>query len=379
MLVDHIHFYVQNAIKIRDLLIEKMGLNPVHQIVNEHTHSEILSYNNSIFLLISSAINITSPVYHYLNHFASGVADVGFEVKSIDAIIKKLSSLENQILNYPHTYIFPQGKLKIAKIRGWDSLEHTLIENNTKIPFCYLLPHLKPQNHSKLTNIDSYQQNPLQLSTNNNHYLNSIDHVVLNVAKSKLTQAVEFYRRIFGFQIWQQFNIKTDKSGLSSKALIAPDNNFYFNINKPTSANSQIQDFLDFNGGSGIQHIALKSTNIIKTVAQMRSRGLDFLPMSNSYYTQLKKDGRNGIIPDLTISEWQEIEKQQILVDFHQENSESLLMQIFTKPIFDQPTFFFELIERRQQAEGFGEGNFQALFELIEKQQIPKSNITKIL
>ena len=370
MLLDHIHFYVQNATKTRDCLIEKMGFQPVIQIINDHTHTEIVTHNNSIFLLISSAVNITSPVYNYLNHFASGVADVAFEVKNIDAIIKKLSSLKNQILNYPHTYIFPQGKLKIAKIRGWNSLEHTLIVNDSNIPFAYLIVNL--QINSKSLNIEDNLHSQQQLTTNNNYDLTSIDHVVLNVSKGKLTEVVEFYQKIFGFQLWQKFKIKTDKSGLASQVLISPNNNFYFNINEPTSYNSQIQEFIDFNGGSGIQHIALHTTNIINTVTQMRRNGLEFLPISNLYYSQLKKHGRNGVIPDLIRSQWQEIEKQQILIDCDQDIPESLLMQVFTKPIFNQPTFFFELIERRKQAQGFGEANFQALFELIEKQQIAR-------
>lgn len=367
MLINHLHFYVENATKTRDWFIQKMGFKSVDKIINEHTHTEIINFNNSIFLLISSAVNSTSPVYSYLNNFTSGVADVAFQVNNIDFIVKKLSTFKNHILNYPDTYFFPEGKLKIAKIKGFNSLEHTLIENNTNIPFCYLLPQLKTNFDSNLNNRDDYKYNQSR-SSNENNSIQSFDHVVLNVARGKITEAVEFYCQLFGFKIWQQFNIKTDTSGLYSQALIAPNNNFYFNINEPTSDNSQIQEFIDFNGGSGIQHIALKSINILDTVAEMRRRGLDFLPISNSYYTKLKKYGRNGIIPHLTSLEWQEIEKQKILVDFEQQNPESLLMQIFTKPIFNQPTFFFELIERRKQAQGFGEGNFRALFELIEKE-----------
>jgi 4-hydroxyphenylpyruvate dioxygenase len=369
MLLDHIHFYVKNTTKTRDWLIKNMGFKLVSQFINEHTHTEIVSPNKYLFFFISSAINITSPVDHYLNHFASGVADVAFEVKNIDAIIKNLSTLKKYIINYPHTYILPQGKLKIAKLRGWNSLEHTLIENHTHIPFPLLIPRL-PSN-TNYSHLKSYLDNQQQL-TNNNYDLSGIDHVVLNVSKGKLTQVVEFYQKIFGFKLGQNFNIKTDKSGLFSKVLISPHNNFYFNINEPTSDKSQIQEFINFNGGSGIQHIALHSLNIINTVNKMRKNGLEFLAMSDLYYSKLKKYGINGVIPDLTSSEFQEIEKQQILIDYHHDTPESLLMQIFTKPIFNQPTFFFELIERRKQAQGFGAANFQALFEIIEKQQLAR-------
>ena len=371
MKIDHIHFYVENATNTSNWLIEKMGFKMVNNLINDHTHTKILTYNNTIFFLISSSTNNQSPVFKYLNNFASGVADIAFQVKNIDFILKKISTLENYILNNSHTYLLPEGTVKIAKIKGFNSLQHTLIENNTNIYFCYLLPYLKTFNNNNLDDINI--NNNLNLSNKNHYIVNSIDHIVLNVNQGKLTEVVEFYQKIFAFKTWQKFKINTQKSGLFSKALIAPNNNFYFNINEPTSDNSQIQEFIDFNGGSGIQHIALKSNNIINIVSQMRSNGLKFLPMSNSYYTRLKKHGRNGIIPNLTALEWKEIEKQQILVDFHQVNSESLLMQIFTKPIFNQPTFFFEIIERRKKAQGFGEGNFQALFELIEKEQIKRN------
>lgn len=370
MLVDHIHFYVQNQTETCTYL-KNMGFKIVKRIFDEHIQSELLHYNNSVFLIISSSLNPKSPIYHYLNNFASGIADVAFQVKNIDYIVNKLTSLKGYIIDQPYTYFLAEGKIKIAKVKGFGSLEHTLVENYTKIPFVYLLSKLKTKIEHSLENPDIYELNQKQSSNNNN--LNSIDHIVLNVAKGKLTEAVQFYCQIFGFKIWQKFKIKTDKSGLFSQVLSAPNNGFYFNINEPTSPNSQIQEFIDFNGGSGIQHIAVHTNNIIKTVTQMRSQGLDFLPMLNSYYNHLKKHGRNGIIPNLTSSEWEEIEKQKILLDFNQDNPESLLMQIFTKPIFNEPTFFFELIERRKQSQGFGEANFQVLFEIIEKEQITRN------
>jgi 4-hydroxyphenylpyruvate dioxygenase len=157
---------------------------------------------------------------------------------------------------------------------------------------------------------------------------------------------------------------------LYSEALISPNRQVQFNVNEPTSANSQIQGFLDTNNGSGIQHLALKSINILQTVKEMRYKGLSFLSMPKTYYTKLKQDGINGLIPDLTSEEWNSIESQQILVDCHPSKPESLLMQTFTKSIFADKTFFFEIIERRNQAMGFGEGNFQELFEAIEREYI---------
>lgn len=177
MLLDHIHFNVHNANITGDWFIEKMGFQPVSQFINNQTLTRILTQNNSIFFFISSALNISSPVYNYLNSFASGVVDVAFKVKNIDAILNNLSTLENQILNTPYTYIFPEGKLKIAKIKGWNSLEHTLIENNTNIPFAYLIAHL-PINNKSL-NIENNLHCQSQLITNNNYNFTKIDHLVL--------------------------------------------------------------------------------------------------------------------------------------------------------------------------------------------------------
>jgi 4-hydroxyphenylpyruvate dioxygenase len=143
-----------------------------------------------------------------------------------------------------------------------------------------------------------------------------------------------------------------------------------FNINQPTTANSQIQEFIDLNGGSGIQHLALRSQNLIADVAQLHQGDLKFLPVSPTYYHNLKP------WQSLSSSERIAVAQQQILVDSDSTSAtlgdrvfpQSLLMQIFTQPIFEQPTFFLEFIERRHSATGFGQGNFQSLFEAVEKQ-----------
>lgn len=373
MFIDHIHFYVKDAIRTRDYLIEKMGFQQLERVTNYHTHSEIISNQGSIFFVVSSPINTLSPVYNYLKSHASGIADVAFRVKNIESILNKIPSKITTIIKPPKTYLLGQKQITIAKIKGWNSLEHTLIENRTNIPFCLLFPNLKFKSDKKnivVSEQENHWLNKSKLGLKVGESLTAIDHLVLNVAKGELVKAAQFYQTILGFKYQQHFQIKTNYSGLYSQVLLAPKNDFYFNINEPTSATSQIQQFIDYNGGSGIQHIALKSTNIIDTVTQMRHRGLCFLPVQRNYYNFLKKEGRNGLTFKLTEEEWKAIETQHILVDFDTKTPESLLMQIFTKPIFNEPTFFFELIERRQQARGFGEGNFQALFEIMEKEQI---------
>jgi len=161
--------------------------------------------------------------------------------------------------------------------------------------------------------------------------------------------------------------------------MVHPDSALQFPVNEPGSPNSQIQEFIDFNRGSGIQHLALQTPGITKIAKQLRQNGLSFLSVPITYYTEVENK-----YPNLNLSdrEWEDIIESKILVDCQPNEINikdslnlPLLLQIFTKPIFKEPTFFFELIERRDRAKGFGEGNFQALFEAIEREQIQRGNL----
>ncbi|HEY9645050.1 MAG TPA: VOC family protein, partial [Chroococcidiopsis sp.] len=197
-----------------------------------------------------------------------------------------------------------------------------------------------------------------------------IDHAVLNVAAGDLSTAIAWYENAFGFRRQQGFTIQTAYSGLSSQVLVHPQGHAQLPINEPISPSSQIQEFLDCNRGPGIQHVALKTDNSLRAIADLRQRGLRFLPVPPTYYGQLRQRA------DFWLSElqWQAIAAQQLLIDW-QPHSQALLLQAFTQPIFAIPTFFFELIERRpcqltqNPAQGFGEGNFRALFEAVEREQ----------
>jgi 4-hydroxyphenylpyruvate dioxygenase len=161
--------------------------------------------------------------------------------------------------------------------------------------------------------------------------------------------------------------------------LIHPDGTAQIPINEPTSANSQIQEFLDANRGVGIQHIALQTDDIVQTVAQLRQDGLKFLSVPNAYYDRLAD--RPGFQSQDT--DWSAIATQEILVDWPQETPEAMLLQVFTETVFPEPTFFFEIIQRQTyqakgecyRAAGFGEGNFQALFEAIEQEQMKRGRL----
>lgn len=355
MQIDHVHFYTRDAIQTSNWLTRNIGLKAIANKINLHTHTEVVA-NNSLFLLISSALNASSPVSSYLNSHPPGVVDIAFRVQNLESILTKANYLNIQIIEPLQIHHSDRGTIKWAKITGWDSLQHTLIENPTDIPLWQFRFNQK--------------QNTAEINSNTN--IVGIDHLVLNVAAGELNKAVIWYQNLFGFKIQQTFKIQTKRSGLSSEALIDPSGQVQFNINEPTSSDSQIQEFLDINRGAGIQHMALRSNNILQTVAKMRAHGVSFLPIPKSYYSRLQDRYINQSIPALAEVEWRAIASQQILVDWHQEKTESLLMQIFTQPIFDRPTFFWEIIERRQQAQGFGEANFQALFEAVEREQVKR-------
>lgn len=347
MKIDHVHFYTRNAARTKDWFIRKVGFQGIGNCISQHTQTELIVLNSAYFV-ISSPLNSASPVAQYLNHHPEGVADVAFRVKNLAATIERSRRLGVKIVQNIQLWESSLGKFKFAQITGWQDLQHTLIEE-TGQPECCVPIALKPY---KIRHTSQSIQS----------HLTQIDHIVLNVAQGKLDSAVKLYQDLFNFEVRQSFEIQTSSSGLTSQALIDDEEEVQFNINQPTTANSQIQEFINFNRGAGIQHLALRSQNLIADVAQLQQK-LKFLTVPLAYYDSLKP------LLFLNAAERAAVVEQQILVDSDRRTSpQSLLMQIFTQPIFEQPTFFLELIERRHSAQGFGQGNFKALFEAVERQ-----------
>ena len=369
MKIDRVHFYTRNAAITRDWFIHHVGFKAMqrglggfphkrlHQeaignCLSQHTYTELIALNSAYFL-ISSPLNPASPVAEYLAHHPEGIVDIAFRVKDLELILDRCRQLGQDILQDIQIGSSDRGNYKFAQITGWQDLRHTLIESEDDRDRCLPI---------------SIQQNRIETTKSSN--ITDIDHVVLNVSQGKLDNAVKLYQDLFDFRVQQNFQIQTSRSGLTSQALIDDMGEVQFNINQPTTANSQIQEFIDLNGGSGIQHLALRSQNLIADVAQMQQNNLKFLDVPSSYYDRLE-----ALVP-LSMTERQAVIKQQILVDCDRNSPQSLLMQIFTQPLFEQPTFFLEFIERRQSAQGFGQGNFKALFEAVERQSLDRSRTT---
>jgi 4-hydroxyphenylpyruvate dioxygenase len=379
MKIDYIHFYVKDASISQAWFINQMGFQSVVSGASNHTQIAVVN-SGSIYIVLSSPLTTTSPVAQFLRLHPPGVVDIAFKVSNLEAVMEKAVANGAKVLQPIRQQQLVPRSVKWGKIAAWGSLSHTLSEYAGKVSFLSVLADLgitlDLENSAKLPSTEAtanlYQQEFSPNLASHSRFFTGIDHVVLNVAVGDLEPALSWYEAVLGFQRQQTYTIETDRSGLRSQVMVHPDSGVQFPINEPTSANSQIQEFLDINQGAGIQHIALQTPKIVEAIAKLRTLSLSFLPIPSTYYSQLEANS-----PQLPLSrkELAEIAQQEILVDWHNDGSEALLLQTFTQPIFEQPTFFFELIERRQQAQGFGEGNFRALFEAIEREQLKRGSL----
>ncbi|MGB3790313.1 MAG: VOC family protein [Phormidesmis sp.] len=283
----------------------------------------------------------------YLQQHPSGLVDIAFATDQFDAVLEQALSQDAALLVPVTRNSVGQRQCQLS---GWAHLRHTLVEVSDK--------WIAEQNRAQLSDLR----------------LSDIDHVVINVPQGELQSAAVWYQKVFGMASGQQFDIQTARSGLHSQVLVHPDGPLQLPINEPSSPNSQIQEFLQHNRGAGVQHVALRSGDAVGAIAHFRQQGLDLLKVPPTYYDSLQQRG------DCPVKDLSAISRQQILIDWPQGGQHGMLLQTFTQPIFDEPTFFFEIIERRSYIEdgqlkavkGFGEGNFQALFEAIERSQVER-------
>ena len=197
-----------------------------------------------------------------------------------------------------------------------------------------------------------------------------IDHMVGNVGWNEMNRFVDFYRDVMGFGLYQHFDdqdISTEYSALMSKVMANGNGRVKFPINEPAEGRrkSQIEEYLEFYGGPGVQHLALATDDILHSVGKLQKQGIEFLKVPHTYYTTLQE--RVGKIDEPI----DDLEKLGILVD---RDDEGYMLQIFTKPVEDRPTLFYEIIQRKG-SRSFGKGNFKALFEAIEREQAERGNL----
>jgi len=366
VLFDHIRFCVEDAAASRNWFVQRMGFTAVASEISTHTHTEVIQSGLVVFVLTSPR-DASSPAAQFLSLHPPGVEDVVLRVADVE-VAMSIATAAGAKVSQPIQVATQAGtSLKWSQIVGWGGLKHTLVERSGVEPLGtpFLLPSssygvLLPKTHGIA-----------------NGFI-GIDHVVLNVAKGDLEPAVAWYQTVLGLEPQQQFTIATPNSALYSRVLNDATGTLKLPINEPASGNSQVQEFLNLHRGAGIQHIALQADDVVTTVAHLRSAGLNFLAVPEIYYDEVRQ--RSGSF--LTEQQLQSIAAQEILVDW-QADVPALLLQTFTQPIFAQPTFFFEVIERQvywlngqaQSVQGFGEMNFRALFEAIEREQLKRGSL----
>ncbi|MGF1513781.1 MAG: 4-hydroxyphenylpyruvate dioxygenase [Elainellaceae cyanobacterium] len=354
----HVHLYVDDATAWQDWFIRFLGFEAAREsqftpFAAQPQTQTLAVYAGPVCIVLSSPRGSRSPAARYLRQHPPGVADLAFYVDDLDKAMAAAEGHGARALTPVNATITDRGLCRWVSLSGWGALQHTLIESEP------------------LLELPSAIASPASIV--------AIDHAVLNVPYGEMAAAVDWYEAAFGFRRHQSFTIQTERSALYSQVLKHPAGNLQLPINEPTSPTSQIQEFLDINRGAGIQHIALQTADIVAAVEQLRQRGLLFLTVPSAYYETLPQ--RAGF--SLTLAQQQAIAQQQILVDWQRDRAQTLLLQTFTQPIFNEPTFFFELIQRQthdlqgvlQQAEGFGEGNFQALFEAMEREQMKRGSL----
>ncbi|XHX80451.1 MAG: 4-hydroxyphenylpyruvate dioxygenase [Stenomitos frigidus ULC029] len=383
MKIDYICFSVKNATATRDWFVQKLGFRSVGSGMSDDRAIEIVNAG-SIYFVCCAARNDGGAVATFLQHHPPGVSELAFCVPSIEATINHALQQGATLLQPLQIEVQAHGTLQWATLAGWGDLTHTFVE---RIGRTSLLPQAVMLNDVLLSQpfASENASAPAATAEADCGFFTRMDHVVLNVARGDLERAVAWYERVLGFQPQQSFEIQTAYSALRSRVLRHPLGGVQLPINEPGSSNSQIQEFLDLNRGSGVQHIALETTDLLGTIAHLRRKGLPLIRVPTTYYAQLRQ--RPG--STLTTAIVQQLEEQQILADWQNQAESAVLLQTFTQPIFEEPTFFLELIQRQTmqpadrtnnrsyRAQGFGEGNFRALFEAIEHEQMKRGSLRR--
>ena len=347
--VDHIEFIVDNADQWRDFFRDKYGMT-ARFYADESTgvkgrRAHVVGQGRINFIVAEPQGRGPEADFMrwHLDKHGCGVRDVAFRVQSAQhAITEAVRRGAKQV-----RALDEHAEFNGASIAVYGDTLHTFIERKPHTGFA-----------------PGYQSVPGVVEDGDIHFA-MIDHVVANV--EHMEEWVKFYEQVFGFDLYMHFDINTGRSALMSKVMSPTDGWVKLPINEPSSANSQIQEFLDRYNGPGVQHIALLTPDIMKTVAAMRRMGQDFLDVPDTYY-DAEFEARIGKIEE----DKEELKRLKILVD---RDHDGYLLQLFTKCVFSRPTLFFEIIQRRGRAMGFGEGNFRALFEAIEREQARRGSL----
>jgi 4-hydroxyphenylpyruvate dioxygenase len=355
--IDHIAFWVGNAKQAAHFYRTALGFEQIAYAGPETGMRGFASYvlrQGQITFLLTSGMGPEDPITKFCLEHGDGVRRIALRVPDLEAAFAEAVRRGAKPVEEPHFGDDATGRAGSASVQLYGDVLLGFVER-------------KDYHGAYWPGFEAVEGTPAKVPGVG---LAAIDHVVGNVELGKMNEWVDWWQKVMGFELMQHFTdeaITTEYSALMSKVMQDGSGKLKFPINEPAPGKrkSQIEEYLEFNRAPGVQHIALITGDICATVDELKRRGLRFLGVPREYYADLWE--RVGQIQE----DVSEIERLNIMVD---RDDEGYLLQIFTEPVEDRPTLFFEVIQRRG-SRGFGEGNFKALFEAIERQQARRGNL----
>jgi len=353
---DHVELWVGNAKQAAYFYERALGFRATAYAGPETGVRDRASYlleQGEIRFVVTSGLRGDSEITRFACAHGDGVKDIALRVPDAREAYRQAVQRGARGIVEPHWVEDDLGRVELSTIATYGDVVHTFV-NRSGYEGPYLPGYVAQQSSNGSGGIGLF----------------AIDHCVGNVELGRMEHWVSFYGRVLGFTEMKHFSdedISTEYSALMSKVMSDGEGKIKFPINEPAEGKrkSQIEEYLEFNAGPGVQHVALATDDIVGTVERLRERGMIFLSTPESYYEDAP--GRVGEI----LQDWDDLRRLRILVD---RDDDGYLLQIFTKTAQDRPTLFFEVIERHG-ARGFGDGNFKALFEAIEREQALRGNL----
>ena len=357
---DHVEFYVGNAKQAAHFYAHLFGFQIEGYLGPETGHEDKVSYlltQNDIRFVLTTALGPDSPISDHVRRHGDGVKDIALGVDDATASFEETTKRGAPPIQEPTVHEDEHGRVVIASIATYGYTFHTFVERSD-----YDGPFLPGYERWE----NEFWSPPAPTG------LQYVDHCVGNVHEGDMDTYVEYYAQTMGFYNMLHFtdqDISTEYSALMSKVMANGEEKIKFPINEPAEGKkkSQIEEYLDFYRGAGVQHVALATDDIIDAVHELRRRGVEFLHVPDTYYDREVLTERVGSINESI----DDLEELGILVD---RDPDGYLLQIFTKPVQDRPTVFFEIIQR-EGARSFGAGNFKALFKAMEREQERRGNL----
>jgi 4-hydroxyphenylpyruvate dioxygenase len=354
---DHVEMWVGNAKQAAFFYEQAFGFTCTAYAGPETGVRDRASYvleQGEIRFVVTSALREDHEIAHHSSRHGDGVKDIALAVPDATDAYRQAVQRGARGVIEPHTVEDEFGQVELSAIGTYGDTIHSFVTRQG-----YEGPYLPGY-----TSVSPNGQ------TNAGVGLLAVDHCVGNVELGRMDHWVEFYERVMGFTEMLHFSdeaISTEYSALMSKVMSDGQGKIKFPINEPAEGKrkSQIEEYLEFYGGPGVQHVAMTTSNIVETVEALKERGIGFLETPETYYEDV--GDRVGEIDE----SWEDLRRLRILAD---RDDDGYLLQIFTKTAQDRPTLFFEVIERHG-ARGFGDGNFKALFEAIEREQALRGNL----